>query len=124
MRIIYPTGKTALLRGQVDLLADTIKLVPVAGYTYDETDAVLADVGALAAAPVIVSVTNVSAGQAICDDVTFPALAGSADVTGLIIYQDPNRLLAYVDQRADTVPIGVTPTGGDVTFSFDYLLKI
>jgi hypothetical protein len=124
VRVIYPSGKTALLRGQVDLMVDTIKVALVAGYTYDDTDTTLADIGTLAAPGVIVSMTSVSNGQAVCADVTFTALTGSSDITGLVIYQDPDTLLAYVDGRADTVPISITPNGADVTFTFDYLIKI
>ena len=124
MRVIYPAGKTALLRGQVDMMADTIRVALVAGYIYDPAHAVLGDIGPLAAPGAIVSVTDVIEGRAVCEDVTFVDLTGPAAITGLVVYRDPDVLLAFMDQRADTVPISVTPNGADVTFSFDHLVKI
>jgi hypothetical protein len=124
MRVIYPSGKDALLRGDVDMLADTIKVALVSGYVYDAADTVIADIGAIAAPGVIVSVTDVSGGRALCADVVFNNLSGANVIDGLIIYRDPDVLLGYCSQRADTTPVSVTPNGGDVTFSFDFLIKI
>lgn len=124
MRAVYPAGKTALLKGEVDMLTDTIKVALVAGYVYDATDAVIADVGPLAAPGVITTVTDVTGGRALCADVVFNNLTGAAVIDGLVIYKDGGALLGYCSQRADTVPIGVTPNGGDVTFTFDFLIKV
>jgi hypothetical protein len=124
VRVIYPAGKTALLRGQVDMLTDTIRVALVSGYVYDAAHATLADVGPLAAPGTIASITDVIEGRAVCEDITYPDLAGAGVINGLVVYRDPDVLLAFMDQRADTVPIAVTPNGGDVTFSFDYLIKI
>jgi hypothetical protein len=121
VRVIYPVGKEALLRGQIDLMADTIKAQLVGAYT------IVDDLVDLVGAPLIVSVTDVTGGVALCADLVYVDLTGNT-VTGIVIYQDntpdPGVLVAYTNQRADTVPINVVPDGGDVTFSFDFLLKI
>ena len=124
MRVIYPSGKEALLRGDVHMLTDTIKVALTSGYTYDATDTVIADVGTLAAPGVIVSMLAVTGGKATCQDVVFNSLSGSNVIDGLVIFKDPDVLLGFCNQRADTTPVNVTPNGGDVTFSFDFLIKI
>ena len=125
MKPLFPSAKEALLRGQMDLLVDTFKLAMVSGYTYDDTDALLADVIEVVGTPEVITVTNVSGGVAIVDDIVFPDVTGTDPITGLIAYQDGSTaLLCYVDQRADTVPLGIVPNGGDLTFSFDHLVKI
>ena len=123
MRAIYPAGKEALLRGTVDLMVDTIKAQLVGVYTYNAADADATDLVGQIGAPLIVSVTSVTNGTASCEDLVWVALTG-ATVTGIVIYQDSGPLLAYTNQRADTTPVNVVPNGADVTFSFDYLLKI
>ncbi len=127
MRVIYPVGKEALLRGQIDLMTDTIKAQLVGAYTYQPADADVDDLTDLVGAPLIVSVTDVTGGVALCADLVYVDLGGNT-VTGIVIYQDntpdPGVLIAYTNQRADTVPINVVPNGADVTFSFDFLLKI
>jgi hypothetical protein len=127
MRVIYPTGKEALLRGQIDLMTDTIKAQLVGAYTYDAADVTTGDLAGLVGSPVIVAVSSVTNGIALCADVVYNNLSG-ADVTGIVFYQDltpdPGVLISFVDQRADTVPIHVVPNGGDVTFSFDFMIKI
>lgn len=127
MRVIYPTGKEALLRGQIDLMTDTIKAQLVGAYTYADDDATTDDLAGLVGSPVIVSVSSVTNGIALCADVVYNNLSGT-DVTGIVFYQDntpdPGVLISYTNQRADTVPIHVVPNGADVTFSFDFMIKI
>lgn len=123
MRVIYPVGKEALLRGQIDLMTDTIKAQLVGAYTYQPADADVDDLVDLVGAPLIVSVTDVAGGIALCADLVYVDLGGNT-VTGIVFYQDAGPLIAYTNQRADTVPINVVPNGADVTFSFDFLLKI
>lgn len=125
MRAVYPSAKTAFLRGQVDLLADTIKAQLVGAYTYDPAHVDTDDLTGLVGTAVIVSVTDVANGVALCADLIYADLTG-ADVTGIAFYRDgiPGTLLSFTDQRGDTTPLAVTPNGGDVTFTFDYLLKI
>jgi hypothetical protein len=126
VRVIYPAGKELLLRGGVDFMVDTIKVAMVGTYTYDATDTTIADVAGIIGTAQIVSVNAVTGGVVTIDDVIFADVGGIAHVTGLVAYRDgtPFPLLAYANQRADTIPIDVAPTGGDITFSFDHLMKI
>lgn len=125
MKVVWPSAKEALLRGDMDLLVDTFKLVMVAGYVYDATDELLADVAETTGDAVIVTVTSVDGGVVLVSDVVFPDVTGDDPITGLIAYQDGSgQLLSYTDQRGDTVPLSIVPNGGDLTFSFDHLVKI
>lgn len=123
MRVIYPAGKDALLRGQIDLMVDSIKAQLVGAYTYNDADADATDLTGLVGPAIPVSVTDVNNGTALCADLVFNNLSG-APVTGIVFYKDMEMLLAYTNQRADTTPINVTPTGVDVAFSFDFLIRI
>jgi hypothetical protein len=127
VRVIYPAAKEALLRGQFDLVTDTIKAQLVGAYTYAADDAITTDLAGTVGSPVIVSVTSVTDGVALCADVIYNNLSG-ADVTGIVFYQDntpdPGVLISYTNQRTDTTPVHVVPNGGDVTFTFDFMIKI
>lgn len=128
MRVIYPSGKEALLRGQIDLMADTIKAQLVGAYTYNPAHVDTDDLTGLVGTALVVSVTDVAGGVALCADLVYDNLTG-ADVTGIAFYHQvdvdtPGTLLSFTDQRGDTTPLAVTPNGGDVTFSFNFLLKI
>lgn len=126
MRAIYPSGKTALLRGQMDLEVDTFKAQLVGPGAYDPTDQVTTDVTGWLDSAVTLSGIVVTDGVARVDDVTFTDVGGTTHVRGVIVFKDgnPGLLLSFTDQRADTVPIDVTPNGGDITLTFDYLVKI
>jgi hypothetical protein len=128
MRVIYPSAKEALLRGQIDLMTDTIKAQLVGAYTYNPTHVDTDDLTGLVGTALIVSVTDVANGVALCGDLVFDNLTGPA-VTGIAFYHEvdvdtPGTLVSFTDQRGDTTPLAVTPNGGDVTFTFDFLLKI
>lgn len=124
MRAVYPAGKEAFLSGTVAMMADTIKVALVGGYTYDPADAVIADVTGVIGSE-IASVTSVDGGVALVGDVTFPSVGGTAHVTGIVTYHDnTGTLIAFTDQRADTIPLDITPNGGDITLSFPYLVKL
>lgn len=124
MKAIYTTAKTALLLAQFDLEADAYMAQLVGGYIYDPTHATTADLdGQIAPAAAVTGIT-VAAGVARCDDVNFDSVAGPDPITGVVIHRSTGELLSYCSQRADTVPLNITPTGDDLTFSFDYLVKI
>jgi hypothetical protein len=61
----------------------------------------------------------------------FTAVPLGDTVTGLWLYLDSGSeatslLVDYKDRRADTVPLSVATTGGDITFTFllDRVLKL
>ena len=125
MRVVYPAAKEAFLRGDIDMMADTIRLQLVGAYIYDAADLIISDITGAIGSSVIAAVTDVADGIAQCNDVTFPDVGGTDHVTGIVTFHDnTGTLIAYTDQRADTVPLDVTPNGGDITLSFNYLVKI
>jgi hypothetical protein len=129
---IYPSARTALLTGQINMLTDTVMLVPLdSTYTYDETDRHLNDVTTTPVATAqIVSVIDVTDGEVHVQPITFPGVADGTTITGLVAYIDAGTpavspLLGFTNRRGDTVTLSVPGTGGDITFTFDdYLLKI
>lgn len=129
MNPLYPAGKSALLRGEMNLLTDTFK-AQLAGYTFDPTHATAADIGGAVGEPALVVVTDVADGAAFADDVTFLAVGGTDEVTAVIVYLDTgdpttSTLLTCINRRADAVPLAIEPDDGDLSFSFpDYLVQL
>lgn len=131
MSLWYSAGRSALLAGDIDFDADTIALALVGpDYVFDDTQTHLSEVAGLLAVPhVIASVTTINAGRVLVADVVFPNIGGATHVTGLVVYRnsgdpDTSVLIAAVTTRADTVPLDIAPNGGDITFSFNYLVKV
>lgn len=118
---VYPKGKEALLRGEVDLEDDDIKIVLVtSSYTYDDDHETLDDVpgGSRVAMSAALTSTTVTGGAFDADDVTFVALTGST-VAAYVVFKDTgtestSTLLAFIDTRGDTTPISYTPNGSDL----------
>jgi len=121
---LYTTYKTAALKGDVDLVNDTISavLVDTDDYTPDQTNHQFLDdipSGARVASATL-SNTSVSAGVFDADNVTFTNVSGD-ECEALVIYQDTgtastSQLVAYIDS-ANGLP--VTPNGGDITVEWD-----
>lgn len=117
---IYKKAKEALLKGEIDLLTDNIKvvLVDTSAYTPNTTtDDFLDDIagGARIATSGNLSGKSVTGGVFDADDVTFADVTG-AESEALVIYQDTgsaatSKLIAYID-TATGLPI--TPNGGDI----------
>jgi len=121
VRAVYPIAKHDLLAGAINMLTDTVKCALVAD-DYNPADLSIADVTVVATTNV--SVTDITDdGQVLCNDITFASVSGSP-VTGVVTYIDGGPLVGYTNQRADTVPIDITPNGGDITLSFPYLVKL
>lgn len=131
MSAIYSAARTAILKANIDFDVDTIHLA-LAGETFvfDDTHVFVADVtGLLAVSHRAVSVTGVDAGRVLIADVVFPDVGGAEPIRAIVAYKDTgdpltSPLICAVDGRADTVPLNVVPNGGDLTFSFNYLVKI
>lgn len=129
MSAVYPSARTAFLSGAINLLTDTVKVRLVGAYAYSEAHDRLDDLTATVGAPALVAVTAIVAGEVIVNPVTFPLVTDGAAVSALVAYRDSgspatSHLLAHIDRRGDTVPLAFEGTGGDVTFNFDYLLKL
>jgi hypothetical protein len=112
-----------LTGADIDLLADTIKVVLVdSGYTFSSAHDFLDDVGAgtrVATSAALASKTGTN-GNFDSDAVVFTALAGGDTITGLWVFKDTgveatSRLIAWYDTNAAAAAISVATNGGDVT---------
>ena len=125
---LYTKFKEAILKGEIDLTSDTIKvaLVDADGYTYAATHQFLSDIGSniLGTAQTLANAT-VTDGVFDADDVVFTEQAagtGTQDaIEALVIYKDTgtaatSNLIAYYD-TATGLP--VNPNGGDITITWD-----
>lgn len=121
---LYDSGRNAFLTGDIDWVADTIKvvLVDAADYTVNlSTHDFLDDVpsGARVATATLASKTAV-AGVADAADTTFSAVTGDVS-EALVIYRDSgvestSQLIAYIDTATG---LAVTPGGGDILVQWD-----
>ena len=121
---LYDTGRNAFLLGDIDWVADTIKvvLVDAADYTVNlSTDDFLADVPSAArVATATLAGKSASAGVADASDVAFSGVTGDIS-EALVIYKDTgveatSQLIAYIDTATG---LAVTPNGGDINVTWD-----
>lgn len=121
---MYVKGIEALMKGQIDLEDDTIKvvLVDAADYTVNlSTHDFLDDVAAGSrVATATLASKSVTGGAFDAADVTFSAVTGDPS-EALIIYKDTGSegtspLIMYIDTATG---LGVTPNGGDITVTWD-----
>jgi hypothetical protein len=123
---IYTAFKQSVLQGDIDMTLVPLQAQPVSAYVFDPADTVLADITGAYGAAADVDVLNIVAGKVLVSDITFPAVTGAGPITGLVVYvaAASNPLVCFIDRRADTVPMDITPNGGDLTFSLPWLVKI
>lgn len=121
---LYDSGRNAFLTGDIDWVADTIKvvLVDAADYTVNlSTHDFLDDVpaGARVATATLASKTA-TAGVADAADTTFSGVSGDVS-EALVIYKDSgveatSQLIAYIDTATG---LAVTPNGGNILVQWD-----
>jgi hypothetical protein len=119
---LYPKAKESFLKGEIDVLTDTISisLIDTGEYTYSSSHQFRSDINNSA----VISTANLSdktAENGVFDaaDATFSSVTG-ANAEALIIFQNTgnnstSRLIAYIDS-ATGLPI--LPNGGDITVAF------
>jgi hypothetical protein len=121
---MYVKGIEALMRGEIDLIDDTIKvtLVDAADYTVDlAAHDFINDVPAGArVATATLTGKSVTGGAFDAADVTFPTVTGDPS-EALVIWKDTgvestSPLIMYIDTATG---LGVTPNGGDITVAWD-----
>lgn len=121
---MYVKGLEAFLKGEIDLLNDTIKvtLVDAADYTVNlSTHDFIDDVAAGSrVATATLGTKSVTGGAFDAADVTFSAVTGDPS-EALVIWMDTSTestspLIAYIDTATG---LGVTPNGGDITVTWD-----
>ena len=122
---IYPIAKKALLDADIDLSADTIKIVLcTSSYTYNTAHDFLNDVtaGYRVATSAALSSKTTTGGAFDAADVTFTALTGST-VTSWILFRDTgtestSNLIAYFDTVSGGGALSYTPNGSNFTLQF------
>jgi hypothetical protein len=121
---LYDTGRNAFLTGDIDWVADTIKvtLVDAADYTVNlSTHDFIDDVPSAArVATATLAGKSATAGVADANDVTFTAVSGDIS-EALVIWKDTGTestspLIAYIDTATG---LAVTPNGGDINVTWD-----
>lgn len=116
---LYPKFKELLLKGDIDLENDTIKIaiVDLADYTYSSAHDFLNDIGsAIVGTPVTLTSKTVTNGTFDFADPTLVAVSGDP-CEAVILYKDTGNtatspLIAYIDSGAIGLP--VTPNGGNI----------
>lgn len=114
---IYPKAKEAMLKGEINLLTDTIVayLVDTADYTYSSTHEVLTD---LTVAGRVSNVT-ISSGKSVtnglfdADNVVFSSVSGDGSEAIVIYDSTSDNLISYHDG------LSVTPNGNDINLNFN-----
>jgi len=115
---LYPAAKEALLTGQIDWLTDDVRCSLIRSYTYDNTDATIADVtgggGEVVQSSASFTTKTADLGVADADDVTFDTVTAGADITSVIIFVEgatdaDRKVIAYIDGG-----LPVTPDGTDI----------
>ena len=122
---IYPIAKKALLDADIDLSADTIKIVLcTSSYTYSSAHDFLSDVtaGYRVATSAALSSKTTTGGAFDAADVTYTALTGST-VTSWILFRDTgtestSNLFAYFDTVSGGGALSYTPNGTNFTLQF------
>lgn len=126
MNGLYDAGRNAFLTGDIDWVADDIRVILVDSteYTVDlAAHEFLDDVPSgsrIATSGALANKTAV-AGVADADDVTFTAVAGPDSGEALVIYQHTgvegtSQLIAYIDTGTG---LPVTANGGDIIVTWD-----
>lgn len=122
---VYPIGKKALLDADVDLLADTIKIVLcTSGYTYSTAHDFLNDItaGNRVSTSSALTAKTTTGGAFDAADVTFAGLTGSV-VRSWVLFKDTgtestSQLLAFFDTVSGGGSLNYTPNGNDFTLVF------
>lgn len=114
---IYPKAKEALLKGEIDLLTDTIVayLVDSADYSYSSTHETLSDL------PLAARVSNVtlSSGKTVTN-----GLFDASNVVFTGVSGDPSEVVVIYDATSDNLisyhdGLSVTPNGNDINLNFN-----
>lgn len=119
---LYPTGKKAILDGDVDLLVNDIKaaLIDTGTSSYNAAHDFWDDISAgVVGTPVNLASKTTTGGVFDSADVTWTSVSGST-VEAVVLYKDTgtpgtSQLLAWYDTGITGLPL--TPNGGDVTYT-------
>jgi hypothetical protein len=119
---MYPTGKKAILDGDVDLLVDEIRaaLIDTGTVSYNAAHDFYDDISAgVIGTPVALASKTTTAGVFDSADVTWTSVSGATcEAVALIKWTGTpatSQLLAWYDTGVTGLPL--TPNGGDVTYT-------
>lgn len=125
MSSLYDKGRQRFLEGQINWLADNIKvcLIEQGAYSYDlAVDEFLSDVpsGSIVATSANLSGKTSTGGSADADDYTFSAITGPI-IGAAVVYKDTGSaatspLICYIDAGTG---LPVTPNTGDIVVRWD-----
>lgn len=118
----YPKGKENLLKGNIDVLNDTIKvaLIDTGTYTYNVLHEAYDDLSGVVGTPTTLANVALDVNSIGGDNVTFDSVTGST-VEAVVIYKDSGTpatsyLIAYIDTITNSP---IVPNGGDLTVVWD-----
>ena len=118
---LMPTAKKKFLDGDIDLLADTIKvaLIDTGTYTFSSSHEFLSDVSGVVGTAATLASKTTTGGVFDSADITFSSVSGNT-VEAYYIYKDTGSagtspLIAWYDSASSGLP--VTPNGGDITIT-------
>lgn len=125
MATLYDHGRNEFLLGNLDWVADDIRvaLIDTGTYTFSQAHQDMADVsGIVAQSAASLANKSASAGVADADDHVIASVSG-ATIEAIIIYLHTgtpanDTLIAFLDQ-GDVTGLPLTPNGGDVTIAWD-----
>jgi hypothetical protein len=113
---IYPKGRQAFARGQINWDADDIRVAFLdATYVYSDTHATMANVPGGAIVATSAALTGKSSVDGIMDaaDVIQAGVSGDT-ITQLVVYKNGGALILFYDQTAASVLINLAPDGTSV----------
>ena len=121
---VQASAKKLFLDGDIDLLADTIKvtLIDLADYTYSAAHAFVSDVPALArVSTATLASKTTTAGTFDAADSTFTSVTGDAS-EALVLWKDTgvegtSPIIAFIDTGVSGFP--VTPTGANILITWN-----
>lgn len=94
-------------------------------FVFNNSQTVVTGLPGLIGSPAVVTVTGYEGGALKIGTVTFTGVPAGPAVVGILFYFDSNKqLLCHIDTRADYTALSVEPDGGNITFTFDRLLKL
>lgn len=115
----YPKGAEKTFRGEINLIADTIKVAAIpSSYTYSASHEFLSDLGTTIGTPQTLSNKTVTGGIFDADDPNFGALTSGSTIKALVLFKDTGNpstspLIVHLDQ---VTGLPFATNGGEVSF--------
>lgn len=115
----YPTGLKAILDGDIDMLADVIKiaLIDTGTYTYSSAHDFYDDLSGVVGTPGTLASKTTTGGTFDAADLTISSVSGNS-IEAVAIYKDTGNtatsaLICFIDG------LSLTPNGGNINVTFN-----